>query len=117
MSGLPGQMCQMFGQFLGAVRSRSAITNILTHLIGGSKRNGWRRFCGASALTDTPRADERIKPVNTVARPDGDGRPRIFISYAHSDGDEIAQRVMTLAEEHGLSPWLDKVGLAGGEDW
>jgi WD40 repeat protein len=45
------------------------------------------------------------------------GGPRIFISYAHSDGEDIAQRVMTLAEGHGLSPGLDKVGLVGGEDW
>ncbi|MBV8524362.1 MAG: toll/interleukin-1 receptor domain-containing protein, partial [Acetobacteraceae bacterium] len=44
---------------------------------------------------------------------------RIFISYARSDGEDVAREVLRLAEEHNppLAAWLDHEGLEGGEDW
>jgi tetratricopeptide (TPR) repeat protein len=45
------------------------------------------------------------------------GRRRVFISYAHKDGAELAQRLRTDLEKHELEPWLDKRRLTTGASW
>jgi hypothetical protein len=49
----------------------------------------------------------------------GNGREvaRIFISYARADGQETARQIVELCREHQLEPWLDQIGLEGGDDW
>lgn len=42
---------------------------------------------------------------------------RIFISYAHRDGAELAQRLQTDLANEGFDAWLDIERLHGGEVW
>lgn len=44
--------------------------------------------------------------------------PRIFISYARSDGSEPARDVRRrLSEDHGFSLWQDLADMEAGKDW
>ncbi len=42
---------------------------------------------------------------------------RIFISYAHRDGAELAQRLQTDLANEGFDAWLDTQRLHGGDVW
>ena len=42
---------------------------------------------------------------------------RIFISYAHRDGAELAQRLQTDLANEGFDAWLDTQRLQGGDVW
>src|SRR5271157_1707317 len=42
---------------------------------------------------------------------------RIFISYAHRDGAQLAERLQKDLEAKGLDAWLDKQRLEGGASW
>ena len=45
-------------------------------------------------------------------------KPRIFISYARSDGKEFALRLRTrLQEEYRFAIWQDLAEMEGGQDW
>jgi HEAT repeat protein len=41
----------------------------------------------------------------------------IFISYAHKDGADLAQRLQRDLQAEGFDAWLDKQRLAGGASW
>jgi hypothetical protein len=41
----------------------------------------------------------------------------IFISYARSDGRDIARRLRDELSAHGFDIWQDVVSMEGGEDW
>jgi TIR domain/NB-ARC domain len=41
----------------------------------------------------------------------------IFISYAHSDSDFVDRLEADLRTQEGLSIWVDRHGLAGGQKW
>src|SRR5262249_31397127 len=44
--------------------------------------------------------------------------PRIFISYARSDGGELARDLRRrLSVDHGFSLWQDLADMEGGKDW
>ena len=44
--------------------------------------------------------------------------PRIFISYARSDGEEYARNLRRrLVEEYGFSVWQDRAEMEGGKNW
>jgi predicted ATPase len=44
--------------------------------------------------------------------------PRIFVSYARSDGKEIAAKLRRrLQDEHGFPLWQDLADMEGGKDW
>lgn len=42
---------------------------------------------------------------------------RIFISYARSDGSEVAGQLETALHESHHEPWLDKPNIEAGKDW
>lgn len=42
---------------------------------------------------------------------------RVFISYAHRDGADLAQRLHADLISHGVSTWLDQQRLAAGACW
>ena len=44
-------------------------------------------------------------------------RGRIFISYAHKDGADLAQRLQADLTRRGFDTWLDKQRLEGGASW
>jgi WD40 repeat protein len=45
-------------------------------------------------------------------------QPRIFISYARSDGEEFARNLRRrLIEEYHLAIWQDRTSMEGGKDW
>jgi WD40 repeat protein len=44
-------------------------------------------------------------------------RPRIFVSYARSDGEALARDLGGRLAAAGLPPWRDREGLQGGRDW
>jgi hypothetical protein len=45
-------------------------------------------------------------------------QPRIFISYARSDGEEFARNLRRrLIEEYHLAVWQDRTSMEGGKDW
>jgi WD40 repeat protein len=43
--------------------------------------------------------------------------PRIFISYAHRDGADLAARLQADLQARGFDVWLDKHRLLGGDVW
>jgi TIR domain len=43
--------------------------------------------------------------------------PRVFISYARTDGEDFARELCTDLEEKSIPSWLDRIGLEGGRDW
>jgi WD40 repeat protein len=44
-------------------------------------------------------------------------RPRVFISYARSDGDALASDLRRRLEAEGITLWRDREGMEGGRDW
>jgi hypothetical protein len=44
-------------------------------------------------------------------------QPRIFISYAHKDGKDLAQRLHRDLTDEGFVVWLDTQRLTGGDIW
>jgi hypothetical protein len=47
----------------------------------------------------------------------GPNPTRLFISYAHADGAELAQHLVRDLTAGGLEPWLDNQRLYGGANW
>jgi WD40 repeat protein len=45
------------------------------------------------------------------------GSPRVFISYARSDGEKYARKLHTRLKEEGIPCWMDRFGMEGGKDW
>ena len=44
--------------------------------------------------------------------------PRIFVSYARSDGKKFAAKLRRrLQDDHGFPLWQDLADLEGGKDW
>ena len=43
--------------------------------------------------------------------------PRIFISYARSDGEQFATELRQRLEAEKIPLWQDRVGMEGGKDW
>jgi len=43
--------------------------------------------------------------------------PRVFISYARSDGEEFARELRKRLEAENIPLWQDRVGMEGGRDW
>src|SRR5712691_10081691 len=43
--------------------------------------------------------------------------PRVFISYARSDGEQFATQLRKRLEAKHIPLWQDRVGMEGGRDW
>jgi WD40 repeat protein len=43
--------------------------------------------------------------------------PRVFLSYARSDGEQFATQLRQRLEAEHIPLWQDRVGLEGGKDW
>ncbi len=57
-------------------------------------------------------------PHGRIHPPAVTSAPRIFVSYARSDGTELAATLRRrLRDEHGFSLWQDLADLEGGRDW
>jgi WD40 repeat protein len=46
-----------------------------------------------------------------------DTQPRVFISYARSDGEQAANELRMLLEQQEIPIWQDRVKMEGGRDW
>jgi len=44
-------------------------------------------------------------------------RPKLFLSYAHKDGAQLAPRLLKDLADRGYDTWLDRERLTGGSDW
>jgi hypothetical protein len=47
----------------------------------------------------------------------GIATPRVFVSYARSDGGEFARKLRKRLEKARIPLWQDRVGMEGGRDW
>ena len=43
--------------------------------------------------------------------------PRVFISYARSDGEQFATELRQRLETEHIPLWQDRIGMEGGKDW
>ena len=43
--------------------------------------------------------------------------PRVFLSYARSDGEQFAADLRHRLEAERIPLWQDRIGLEGGKDW
>ena len=43
--------------------------------------------------------------------------PRVFVSYARSDGEALAQDIRQRLEQEGIPVWQDRTNMEGGRDW
>jgi hypothetical protein len=119
-----------------AARTRQRIYPILvskgiSDIVGFHRDDAWTKYAcetaasGALALLALRPIEPREKPdlapltaAGAGAESDlSDRETRIFISYAHSDGEALARRIQQLLKGQGLGAWLDNTGLDGGEDW
>jgi WD40 repeat protein len=57
------------------------------------------------------------KSTMPASSPKPGGSPRVFISYARSDGEEYARNLHTRLEKEGIPCWMDRFGMEGGKDW
>ena len=49
--------------------------------------------------------------------PRDSANPRIFVSYARSDGEAFARNLREQLQAQGFSLWHDRQDMAGGRDW
>ncbi len=47
----------------------------------------------------------------------GTTKPRVFISYARSDGEAFATQLRHKLEAKNIPLWQDRIGMEGGRDW
>jgi hypothetical protein len=47
----------------------------------------------------------------------GNTTPRVFISYARSDGEAFATKLRRKLEAKNIPLWQDRTGMEGGRDW
>lgn len=47
----------------------------------------------------------------------GNTKPRVFISYARSDGENFATQLRKKLEAKSIPLWQDRIGMEGGRDW
>jgi len=43
--------------------------------------------------------------------------PRVFLSYARSDGEQFATELRQRLEAENIPLWQDRVGMEGGRNW
>jgi len=58
----------------------------------------------------------RLAPTNTNSEYDNPNPDTLFISYARKDV-EFAQKLNADLQRHGVTTWIDELGIRGGEDW
>lgn len=71
---------------------------------------------GSSALpvkVDTP----PVTPPSPLAAAPSAQSPRVFISYARSDGEIMARELGQRLEQEGIPIWQDRTRMEGGLDW
>ncbi len=73
------------------------------------------RPCVGPAEGLTPHNRQATPPLPTLIQPDV--RPRVFISYARSDGEAFALALRQRLEAEGIALWRDREGMEGGRDW
>jgi WD40 repeat protein len=70
---------------------------------------------------DQPVISHRIAEVETLSSTQKAtilaGRPRVFVSYARSDGEALAQDIRQRLEQEGIPVWQDRTSMEGGRDW
>ncbi|MEL6663267.1 MAG: TIR domain-containing protein [Pseudomonadota bacterium] len=69
------------------------------------------------AVAPTP--DETPQPKASQSAPDtsdASGDPDVFISYAHTDADEVYP-IVDLVEATGRKVWIDRDGMKAGQGW
>ena len=59
---------------------------------------------------------DRLAPANTNSEYDDPNPNTLFISYARKDV-EFAQKLNADLQRHGVTTWIDELGIRGGEDW
>jgi formylglycine-generating enzyme required for sulfatase activity len=59
---------------------------------------------------------DRLAPANTNSEYDDPNPNSLFISYARKDV-EFAQKLNADLQRHGVTTWIDELGIRGGEDW
>src|SRR6266571_769511 len=64
---------------------------------------------------DFVESDSMTARRNTSAN--ADGAPRVFISYARSDGKQFAADLRQRLEAEHIPLWQDRIGMEGGRDW
>src|SRR6266568_3253400 len=61
---------------------------------------------------------ERISmPADRNTNTSTDRAPRVFLSYARTDGEPFATELRQRLEAEHIPLWQDRVGLEGGKDW
>jgi hypothetical protein len=68
---------------------------------------------GVSDVTDISLAVPGVEGVGeTSVQP-----PRVFISYARSDGEDLARELQQRLEREGIPVWQDRAKMQAGRDW
>jgi formylglycine-generating enzyme required for sulfatase activity len=58
----------------------------------------------------------RLAPISANSEYDDPNPNTLFISYARRDV-EFAQKLNADLQRHGVTTWIDELGIRGGEDW
>ncbi len=68
-----------------------------------------------TSATDSPPPEE----IDTVTSDETskDQPARVFVSYARSDGEQIAKHLGQRLEKEKIPVWQDRVNMQGGRDW
>ena len=64
---------------------------------------------------DFAESDSMTASRNTSAN--ASRAPRVFLSYARTDGEQFAAELRQRLEAEHIPLWQDRVGMEGGRDW
>jgi hypothetical protein len=90
------------------------VSKAISDIVGFRRGDDWTKYACETAASGAL-ALLALRPIEPREKPDL--VPRIFISYAHSDGEPIARRIQQLLRGQALEALLDNIGLEGGQDW
>ncbi len=103
---LLGAASQLAGQMAADTVLKSAVEALLVKFDAIEQVNGLLQSAGSPVLDSMP--DSSI----AAGAP-----PRVFISYARSDGEALAADVRRRLEAENIPVWQDRVQMVGGRDW
>ncbi len=75
------------------------------------------RYLSRTSATGSVKAavETALAPMSTYL--DNGGLPKVFISYARADGEELAHTIRQRLERQDITVWQDRVQMEGGREW
>jgi WD40 repeat protein len=102
------------GRLLENASLDAAVSTLLKHF---DTSTTFTRYLSKTSASGSVKAtvETALSPVATYL--ESGELPKVFISYARVDGEELAQTIRQRLERQDISVWQDRVQMEGGRDW